>query len=124
MNAAETGNLIALMALYDNRKTGDAEIVAWLKTIGDLRYADCEAAVVAHYRESRERVMPADVRTRVEAIRRQRIEDAEIPAPPEELRFEPEKYRAWLREVTRRIADGEDPAAIEGRHLRSLGPAS
>ena len=60
MNAAEAGKLLALMALYDNRKAGTADVVAWLKVIGDLQYADCESATLAHYQETRERIMPAD----------------------------------------------------------------
>lgn len=123
MNAAEAGELLALMALYDNRKTGDVDVIAWLKIIGDLRHADCEAAVLAHYGESRERIMPADVRNRVKEARRIRVEDAEVPAPPPELIDDPPAYRAWLRNATIRIADGEEPAAIEAKPLRSLGPA-
>ena len=40
MNATEMGQLLAFAALYDNRKVGDPDIVAWLEAIGDLPYAD------------------------------------------------------------------------------------
>jgi hypothetical protein len=106
LNATEAGELVALMALYDNRKVSDPDIVAWLKVIGDLDHADCEMAVLAHYRESRERIMPADVRIRVKAIRRDRLTREITPAPPAELTDQPGRYRAALQAGIKRIADG------------------
>jgi len=110
VNAAEAGKLLALMALYDNRKVGTADVVAWLKVIGDLRYADCEPVVVAYYAETRERIMPADVRQRVREARDERIREAGgVPAPPAELLDDPDAYRAALRAAATALADGRDP---------------
>lgn len=123
MTPAETAKLLALCAAVDRRKVGDADVLAWHRILGDLRYADCEAAVIAHFSESTEWIMPAHVRNRVKEVRRIRVEDAGVPAPPPDLIEDPERYRAWLRAATIRVADGEDPAAIEANPLRSLGPA-
>ena len=109
MNAAEAGKLLALMALYDNRKAGTADVVAWLKVIGDLQYADCESATLAHYQETRERIMPADIRRRVLEIRNQRLGTTELPPPPRELLTDPDGYRAALHAAAVAIADGRDP---------------
>ena len=115
MNATEASELVALMALYDNRKASDPDIVAWLKVIGDLDYADCETAVLAHYRETRERIMPADVRIRVKALRRERLSREIVPAPPAEVTDEPGRYKAALEEGIHKIADGLSiPRAIAG----------
>jgi len=111
VNATEASELVALMALYDNRRASDPDVVAWLKIIGDLDYADCETAILAHYRESRERIMPAHIRERVMEIRHRRLRETEIPPPPPELLDNPHAYRAALRAAAIAIADGRDPEA-------------
>ncbi len=129
MNATEAGELVALMALYDNRKASDPDIVAWLKVIGDLQYDDCESAVVAHYQETRERIMPADIRKRVRATRRDRIDRAIPTAPPAELADDPGRYRAELKARIRQIADGRSlnraiaPPAPKGESAAALTEA-
>jgi len=114
MNAAETGKLLGLMAMYDYRDIGPADAAAWLKVIGDLPYADAETAVADHYAETRDRIMPADVRQRVKAMRAERLKLTPVPPPPAELIDDPEAYRRHLRESARRIADGQQPPAIGG----------
>lgn len=136
MNAAETGQLLAFAALYDNRKVGDPDVVAWLKAIGDLPYADAEAAVAAHYGESTDRIMPGHVRTRVKAMRRDRLERAIVPAPAAGLADNPRNHLAVLRDGIRQLADGkqvrlaiaapvrEGPPPAEFTEARkALGPA-
>ena len=62
--------------------------------------------MIAHYRESREWIMPADVRTRVKALRRDRLAREIVPAPPHEVADAPGRYRAELNAEVRKIADG------------------
>jgi hypothetical protein len=135
VNATETGELLAFAALYDNRKVGDPDIVAWLEAIGDLPYPDARSAVAAHYGDSTERIMPGHVRTRVKAMRRERLERDPVAPPPAELTDDPGKYREALRAGVRRISDGfsvrraigrapsgpPPPAAAEAR--KALGAA-
>ena len=80
MNAEQAGQVLAKCASYDRRKTGDADTIAWYQVLGDLAYDDCIAAVIAHYSETTDWIMPAHIRRRVREIRNQRIQDAEIPA--------------------------------------------
>lgn len=110
MNAKECGKLLAIMALYDYRKVGAPEVAAWLHVIGDLRFADAEQAVLGHYRECRERIMPADVRSRVKAVREERLRKTPLPDPPAAVADDPVAYTEWLGAERRRIADG--PATI------------
>jgi hypothetical protein len=112
----EAGKLLGLMALYDNRKVGDPDIVAWMNVIGDLRYDDAAQSVTDYYRDTRERIMPADIRERVREIRSRRIDDAPLGDPPDECFEDTEKYRAWLRESRRAVADGRPP-------LRAVEPS-
>jgi len=135
VNATEMGQLLAFAALYDNRKVSDPDIVAWLEAIGDLPYPDARSAVAAHYgSESTERIMPGHIRTRVKAMRRERLERDPVAAPPAELTDSPGKYREALKGDVKRIADGfsakraigelpsaTPPPAAEVR--KALGPA-
>ena len=106
MTSDEVWDLLELVSSIDRRKVGLTDRQVWEGLIGDLSAADAQAAVVAHYRESREWIMPADVRTRVKALRRDRLSREIVPAPPAELADEPGRYRAELRAEVRKIADG------------------
>jgi hypothetical protein len=107
VNAIEMGELLAFAALYDNRKVGDPDVIAWLEAIGDLPYPDARSAIAAHYgSESTERIMPGHIRTRVKAMRRERLERNPVAAPPAELADTPVRWRAELAGSLRRIADG------------------
>ena len=108
MNAAEIGDLLGFAALYDNRKAADPDVMAWLKAIGDLPYADAEAAVAAHYGETTERIMPGHIRTRVKAMRRERLERTPLPPPGAEAADQPGRYKRVVQANIERIADGFD----------------
>lgn len=100
------GELLASAAIYDNRTVGDADILAWMRAIGDLPYADADAAVAAHYGETTDRLMPAHVRTRVKSARRERLDRVVMPAPGAELTEEPGRYKAALSRLIDGIANG------------------
>ena len=91
MTPEETGKLLATCAAYDRRTVGEMDVIAWFKALGDLPYDVCDAAAVAHYRHSRDWIMPADIRA---AIKR---------AQPigEDLRtlLDPAAYRAHIDAV-------------------------
>lgn len=113
MISDEIGKLLGLMALADNRKPPEDEegqvamIAFWLSMVGDLDYADAATAVQEHYRESREWIMPSDIRRRVKEMRAERLKANPPPAPPAELLDDPVAYRAALRESTEAIASGQ-----------------
>ena len=106
MNAEEAGQLLAFAALYDNRKVSDPDVMAWLKAIGDLPYADCDTAVAGHYGATTDRIMPGHIRDRVKAIRRDRIARTPLPAPDPALADKPGRYQEIIRANVERIADG------------------
>lgn len=123
MNATEAGALLAFAALYDNRKVSDPDVMAWLKAIGDLPYADCEAAVAAHYGQSTERIMPGHIRTRVRAARAERLARTPLPPPAPELAGDPKRYQRAVADGVRRIADGLDARKAIGAPLPGEPPA-
>ena len=111
MTPEETGKLLATCASFDRRKVGPLDVIAWHRVLGDLRFADCEEAVIAHYTRGAEWIMPAHVRQCVMEVRNRRLQDTEIPPPPPELLDHPAAYRAALHAAAVAIADGRDPEA-------------
>ncbi|GIH98106.1 zinc finger domain-containing protein [Planobispora takensis] len=104
MTIEETADILALCAGYDSRRVGEADILAWHRAIGDLLFEQAREAVFEHYTNSRERIMPADVRTRVKIMRARQIERAPIPAPSGD---DPVRYRKELLTRIQAIADGK-----------------
>jgi hypothetical protein len=124
VDADQVGKLLGLMALADNRKPPEddegrrAMIAFWLGQVGDLAYADAAEAVQAHYRDSREWIMPADIRRRVKAMRADRLARKPLPAPPAEVADQRGRYQQIVAANVKRIADGfAPPPAIEGAPL-------
>lgn len=71
MTRNEVTAVLARCASYDRRTVGAADVTAWLLVLGDLTYAECDAAVIDYYRSNREWIMPSDIRHRVLHERRQ-----------------------------------------------------
>ena len=120
MNAAEVGDLLARMALVDNRRPPEddearkAMILSWLELVGDLNYNDAVQAVRDHYRESREWIMPSDVRHGVARIRQARLDAAGPVEIPEYLADHPAEALAWKQAAVTAIADGVEPQKALG----------
>lgn len=89
MTDEEVGKLLGMCAAFDNRNVDDSVAYAWSLVVGDLPYAECEEAVVTHYSESREWIMPADVRARVKRRQRDEAERGRI-----KQLLDPAAYRA------------------------------
>jgi hypothetical protein len=111
MNAEQAGRVLAKCASYDRRKIGDADVIAWFQVLGDLAYDDCIAAVIAHYGDTTDWIMPAHIRRLVMTARNRRLQNTEIPPPPVELLDDPAAYSAALHAAAVAIADGRDPEA-------------
>lgn len=116
MTLDETIDLLATCAAYDRRTIGKTDAVAWHAVVKDLPFADAQQAVFDHYSESREFIMPADVRTRV---RRKQRDDAEHGRIRELL--DPQAYRreveqadaAFMRKLAARTGNAAIKAAPE-----------
>jgi len=116
MTPEEAGKLLGMCAAYDNRNVDDAALYAWFRVVGDLPYAECESAVIAHYSDSREWIMPADVRKRVKRAQY----DAEDRGRIKQL-LDPDAYRrevqaadaAFMRKLAQRTGGKELKAPPE-----------
>lgn len=92
MTPGDVARVLAAAAARDNRTIGDADVLAWHQDIGDLDYPLALLAVSRHYRQTRERIMPCDVRQHVAELadeqRRERLREQaaqralEAPPPP------------------------------------------
>lgn len=87
MNRAETHDLLTFIAIYDNRRTDDAVVLAWHAIISDLSPEDCRAAVMNHFATSDAYLKPVHVRQGVVAIRNERAEKQ-----PHEIRALPSRF--------------------------------
>jgi hypothetical protein len=118
-------DLLTLLAAYDRRTIGEGDVNAWMLAAGDLPYDDARHAVARHYRQSREWLMPADVRHLVKAVRDERLAAAPLPQPPPHLADDPASYVRELKEITRRAADGRTPfGALQGGRTCSEPPTA
>src|SRR6266436_2116926 len=106
MTSDEVFDLLEVIAACDRRTVGESDADVWEALVGDLELNDARIAVLAHYRESREFVMPADIRQRVKDMQIQRLERTPVPPPPAELTDNPQAYIAALRGSAQQIASG------------------
>ncbi|MBP2704450.1 hypothetical protein JOL79_11555 [Microbispora sp. RL4-1S] len=106
MTPEEVIDLLTTAAAFDRRTVGEADVIAWMAAVGDLDFADAQAAVVAHYTATTDWLMPAHVRTRVRHTRELRLAACPIPEPAPQLTDDPPAYRAELQVRLKLVADG------------------
>jgi hypothetical protein len=104
VNDIESGRLLSVCASYDRRTTGPADALAWADSLAALDYDECERAVIAHYQDSTEWIMPGHIIRRVKAERSHRLARTPNPEAPREIRGDAAAWLAWQRRATRAIA--------------------
>lgn len=72
MNHAETHDVLRLAASFDNRRFDDVAVIAWQAALDDIPFADGRAALLDHFRESAEYLMPVHIRRGALYIDRER----------------------------------------------------
>jgi hypothetical protein len=106
VNRNEVIDLLTLIASYDRRTAGNADVAAWKLAVGDLDFADAQAAAVEHYRESADWITPAHVRKLVRAARNARQDRVIASPPPPDLTDDPAAYREALKANIQSVAEG------------------
>lgn len=114
MTKAQVARLLAVCAAFDQRTTGPEDDVAWLAAVGDLDFTEAREAVIAYYRENRERIWPADIRERVATVHNARLAAAGDIDIPEHLADKPAEAREWLQRTKDAIASGTAPQRAIG----------
>lgn len=115
MTPVEIGMLLAKAAAYDARTVGKADVAAWHEALHMLDYGDAMAALVDHFRESTERLMPVHINRRVKAMRAERLTgiDAVELAPD----VDTANVALWL-ETIRKRRDDIAAGRVDGKALR------
>jgi hypothetical protein len=110
MTPAEAAEALATAAAYDNRTISEIAARAWAEALPDIPLADARITIVTHYRNTREWIMPADIRNAVATLRRERVRDMATPVPPETIHpDDTAKERAWVRAYVSAIGAGLNP---------------
>jgi hypothetical protein len=78
MIKSEVAKLLAFCAAYDQRTIGKSDVEAWAEALDspwvpNIDLDEAQSAVVAHYRETTQRINVADVLKRVKADRADRL---------------------------------------------------
>lgn len=81
MTLDQVGALLSMLAAYDGRNVGEADVVVWGRQMADLDFNDAAEAIHQHYAETDEWAKPSHVRARAEKIRNARNVRPEVIAP-------------------------------------------
>lgn len=104
MNRAECAQLLTVVASYDRRTLGEADVISWQGAIGDLSFDECRNAVVKHYAEQTDWVMPAHVR-RLALAARQDAAMRALPGSHDDLVPQPDWFRTTVAEHRNRTRE-------------------
>lgn len=107
MTPAEAAVVLTAAAAFDRRTVDESAAQAWAAALPDVGVDEARDAVVAHYREKREWIMPADIRAHVRRVRAKRLSELPPITPPRELAGDPKSEQAWLAVIRRAVANGE-----------------
>lgn len=113
MTPAEAAALLAVAAAFDNRKPDADAAMAWALALEDARFEDCRDSIVAHYRTSREWIMPSDVLQGVQGVRFARLDKfyrilgRNHLLPPAHLADDPAGEQRWTNVMVNRICNGD-----------------
>lgn len=97
MNRAECAQLLTVIASYDRRTLGEADVISWQGAIGDLSFDECRDAVVKHYAQQTDWLMPAHVR-RLALAARQDAAMRSLPQGGSDLVTQPDWFRTTVEQ--------------------------
>lgn len=112
MTPQEVIDLLSIITGYDRRTVGHVDVESWREALDDprtpnLAYSECVDAVILHYRETTEFVMPAHILKRVKAERQATMARLMPPKQTDAGAYEKagELWRKELTDAARRTAD-------------------
>lgn len=121
MTPPQMADLLNLISSTDGRNLTQQMPSAWMDIIGDLDFTDAKAAVVKHFQQSTEWLMPAHVRKGVKSMREKRlllVGGAQLNDVDERLE-NPREYNEARRELLDAIASGRLSADEVNRYRES-----
>lgn len=121
MNDNEIIDLLSVITAYDNRTTGDGELLAWSDAASRGRWTFDEAseAVKAHYAESTAWIMPGHVTHRVREARTEPPHSRKLPqATPESA--ESEHRRQVVKWFAQRMDANRRPSHADRKNAMHI----
>lgn len=123
----EMPEFMKMLSDITGRQFNDTQIDVWFSVLNGYTKADCITALYDHMAQSSGFLTPADVATRVKAIRMARVTAAGTPPnPPEYVDGEDwpayqAMYLSWQAAWTENVANGVPPAAANQLALEKVG---
>lgn len=77
----EIAKLLTVASTIDNRTVAPETVMAWHRVIGYLDYETAQEAVLAHFGESTEYLLPKHVKDQARRIRERQAREARISRP-------------------------------------------
>jgi hypothetical protein len=118
--------LLTVAASFDRRTIADEDAIAWAAALPDIEMVEARDAVVAHYRESRQWVMPNDILRRVFRRRdeNRRAVGTTTVTPPSALADTPRTEAQWIRIYRASVGRGagHDAAVTEACRRLQVAP--
>jgi hypothetical protein len=114
----QIADLLSMAAVIDYRKIGDAEVDLWhaIAVTHNWTWPLARRALIDHYAESRDRIMPADITRRIAEARRAVYAAFQIPPHSAELADDGRAFVAWAKErAAEHMAVGLGEWAAYGR---------
>ncbi|MQS14486.1 hypothetical protein F7Q99_20010 [Streptomyces kaniharaensis] len=112
MTPSQVAELLTMASAFDRRTVGKTDVMAWHLVLRDVDFEQAQAAVAAHYADTRDWIMPSDIRHRVRKQRDQAAADIQGPGLPAEIPdADPDDVPAYLEALRRqryRAAIGAD----------------
>lgn len=102
MNERDVRMLLAAAMAYDNRKPGDAAVLAWMEAATRARWTFPSAleAIHQHYATSTEFLMPGHITARVRAAREEEaLREAARALPPVDDPDAPARHQRIVRSI-------------------------
>lgn len=117
MKRSEVAALLTMMAAYDRRTIGEADVIAWHAALdGHVLPGIAREAIIRHYRRSSDWLDPARLLAEAKVIRKERLDVAGAPDfPPGLSRADEVVWRSvWTAAV---LNQADDPVGDADRSM-------
>ena len=78
MNQTEVAKLLTVASAIDNRTVADEQVIAWHAALRHLPYDVAQEALVRHFRDSTEYLLPGHITKQAKVIRGEQEREARI----------------------------------------------
>lgn len=78
MNQTEVAKLLTVASAIDNRTVADEQVIAWHAALRHLPYDVAQEALVRHFRDSTEYLLPGHISKQAKVIRGEQEREARI----------------------------------------------